>query len=99
MTHYPISSAATDSRAVNVSLKKDDTQCVSKKPVSLEKQVTQSKTNAMRTKGENWNTGNCLHCKKDFKKNTVWQKYCHENCRIAAYELRTGKRVNLKKAG
>jgi hypothetical protein len=28
VTHYPISSAATDSRAVNVSLKKDDTQCV-----------------------------------------------------------------------
>lgn len=64
---------------------------------SLDTQDLQSKTNALRT--QSWQQGNCVHCKTDFKKKTTWQKFCCENCRIAAYELRTGKRVNLKKTG
>lgn len=38
-----------------------------------------------------WYQGNCEHCKTDFKKVTSWQKFCCEDCRKAAYELRTGK--------
>lgn len=34
----------------------------------------------------------CEHCGNDFVYKTTWQKFCSEDCRIAAYELRTGKK-------
>ena len=95
-----------DYRAVNLQQKKDDnalrsTQSLrtddTEQSASLAKQGLQSESYAMRT--QNWHQGNCEHCQADFKKKTTWQKFCCENCRIAAYELRTGKRVNLKKTG
>jgi hypothetical protein len=44
-----------------------------------------------------WYQGNCQYCKTDFKKMTSWQKFCCEDCRKAAYELRTGKAWRGKK--
>ena len=45
--------------------------------------------------GDNWKHGNCLHCGKDFLKNTTWQKYCNDLCRAEAYEQRTGKKLHI----
>lgn len=39
----------------------------------------------------------CLHCGNAYVKNHHKQKYCNENCRIASWELRTGKTFNKPK--
>lgn len=79
-----------DSRAAGVedngALRKDDDL---KPRVSLDKQDIHA------LRGSNWNMGNCLHCQKDFKKKTTWQKYCTDVCRATAYELRTGKKLRI----
>jgi hypothetical protein len=37
----------------------------------------------------------CLHCGNDFEMKTTWQKYCSEDCRKTAYEIRTGKKLKI----
>ncbi len=39
----------------------------------------------------------CKHCGKEFEKKHWNAKYCSDECRIAAWEERTGKKMNLKK--
>jgi hypothetical protein len=43
---------------------------------------------------------NCAYevCGKPFERRTTFQKYCCENCRIAAFTARTGKPFTKKKA-
>lgn len=36
----------------------------------------------------------CLHCKKEYTYKHHKQLYCTENCRVLAWELRTGKKLN-----
>ncbi len=38
----------------------------------------------------------CQHCGESFERKTTFQKYCCEVCRVTAWELRTGKRLNRK---
>ncbi len=47
------------------------------------------------------NEGNkiCLHCGKAFTYKHHVQKYCNEECRIAFWENKTGKKFNKKKGG
>lgn len=40
----------------------------------------------------------CQHCGTAYTRRTVWQKYCGEPCRIAAFEARTGRTVKRKGA-
>lgn len=40
--------------------------------------------------------GNCKHCGNEFEKKTTWQKYCNEDCRIAFWENKTGKKLKKK---
>jgi len=60
-------------------------------------------SNAMRNNIETpENTGKtkiliCGWCGTDFEKNTTWHKYCCEDCKIAAYEKRTGKKYTGKR--
>lgn len=90
------SSVKKEFNAVNGAKNQGDTQCVGTKKVSLDKPDTQPDTQCVGGVGS-WKTGNCLHCSKEFERITAWQKYCEENCRIAAYELRSGKKLKLKK--
>lgn len=63
-----------------------------KKTVSLEKQSTDALRNdALRM------MGTCEHCGVEYTKRVTWQKYHDDNCRQAAYELRTGKAWHGKK--
>jgi hypothetical protein len=41
----------------------------------------------------------CLHCGKAFYPKIHFQKYCIEECRIEAWEKKTGKKFNKKKGG
>ncbi len=41
----------------------------------------------------------CVHCEKAFYPKIHFQKYCKEECRITAWELKTGKKFNKKKGG
>lgn len=47
--------------------------------------------------GENWASGCCEHCQKDFKKKTTWQRFCCKACQTTAYELRTGRKLKFVK--
>ena len=58
--------------------------------------MRQNKIDAMRRNA--WYIGHCLQCKNEFKKRTVWQKYCSEECRKIAYEQRTSKKWYRKKS-
>jgi hypothetical protein len=53
--------------------------------------------NAMRNNA--MRKGNCKHCGNEFEKNTTWQKYCNEECRVAFWEAKTGKKFTKKKGG
>ena len=44
----------------------------------------------------NKRTLKCQHCEVEFEKTTTWHKYCGDACRIAANELRTGKKLKFK---
>jgi len=43
------------------------------------------------------NTGTCEYCGKSYTKRTTWQKYCSEDCKGEAFEIRTGRKFYLKK--
>lgn len=70
----------------NVELNKDNRRNAS---IDEMRQEEPEPTDAMRQ--DSWHTGNCAHCTKEFKRRTVWQKYCCDDCRKLAYEVRTGK--------
>ncbi len=91
----PFNSVQKDLNAVSVGKNEDDTQCVGTKKVSLDKQDTQQDTQCVG--GGKWKVGYCFHCAKEFEKNTAWQKFCSEFCRMANYEQRTGKKLKIKK--
>lgn len=52
--------------------------------------------NAMRTVPKGWQQGTCEHCGNPFTKRTTWHKYCKTECKIAAWEARTGKEFKPK---
>ena len=46
---------------------------------------------------DNVKKGYCEFCSAEFDKTVSWKRFCCESCRISAWELKSGKRVNLKK--
>lgn len=68
--------------------------------VNLEKQTqcVSDDTHAMRNTQcvGSENRGVCAHCGSDYERRVTWQKYCSEPCRVAAYELRTGKKLKVR---
>lgn len=42
------------------------------------------------------NLRSCLHCKKDYQYKHHKQKYCSDDCRKKAWELRNGRKLKLK---
>ena len=87
------------------------TDNVVKKPVSLATQgitdnVTDSVIDAKKCVKNDLTTvivtdkvkkGFCEFCSAEFDKTVSWKRFCSESCRISAWELKSGKRVNLKK--
>ncbi len=85
---------ATDGGAGNVGKNEGNTTItvtdnVSNKPVSL---ATQGIT-------DNVKKGFCEFCGSEFERRVSWKRFCCEDCRIKAWEQKSGKRVNLKKTG
>jgi hypothetical protein len=42
------------------------------------------------------NPEGCAHCGAAFKRKTTWQKYCNSDCKLAAWEAKTGKKFKPK---
>lgn len=55
--------------------------------------------NAMRKEREkaNGKLKGCVNCGKEFEARTTWHKYCCEECKIEAWEARTGKKFKRRK--
>ena len=84
-----------------------------KKPVSLAIQgmtdnVTDNVIDAKNSVKNNLTTDNvtddakkafCEFCGSEFERRVSWKRFCCESCRIANWESKNGKRVNLKKTG
>lgn len=47
--------------------------------------------NAMRNAMRSGKIGACENCGKDYVRRTTWQRYCSEECRVSAWESKTGK--------
>jgi hypothetical protein len=103
----PSNSAATDGGAVNVAKTTDETTItvtdnVVNKPVSLVKQgitdnVTDSVIDAKNSVTNNKaKKGMCEFCSAEFDKKVSWKRFCCDDCRIKAWELKHGKKLVAK---
>ena len=110
-TSYKVANHAANAWAVKKKPTITVTDNVVKKPVSLATQgitdnVTDSVIDAKNSDKNGLTTvivtdkvkkGFCEFCSAEFDKKVSWKRFCSESCRISAWELKSGKRVNLKK--
>lgn len=65
-----------------------------KKRIKLSPELARNKENALKKAKEPKNEVICLNCKKPFKTNTKWAKFCNASCRINYWRER--KQANMK---
>ncbi len=98
----PSNSVATDGGAVNV-VKKMDMRLLSQRQPStspVTATVVENPTATVVTAKQPTGLGvfSCEHCGKTTDKNAHNQRFCSTVCRMANWELSTGKKINLKKS-
>lgn len=91
-------SAATESGAVSVETSNDNrlTDNVSNKPVSLAKQAPTD--NVTDKKQPSIKIGYCEFCSAEFERRVSWKRFCCDDCRIKAWEQKSGKVLKKKVA-
>jgi hypothetical protein len=53
-------------------------------------------TTHQETNNPETNPEGCAHCGSAFKRKTTWQKYCNPECKVAAWEAKTGKKFKTR---
>jgi hypothetical protein len=97
----PFNSVATDGGAVSVN--KMDMRLFSQRQPStttVTATVVENPTATVVTAKQQIGLGVfiCEHCGKTADKNAHNQRFCSTVCRMASWELSTGKKINLKKS-
>ena len=69
------------------------------RPIGFKTPIKTQSVNTQSVNTQSVTTGNrtCKHCNQLYTYGHAAQKYCAESCRIAAWELRTGRTVNKAK--
>jgi hypothetical protein len=85
-TTTPINTPRPTHSPIGFRLYDRDQEATTTTPTTRDQEATNPETNPE----------GCAHCGAAFKRKTTWQKYCNPECKVAAWEAKTGKKFKTR---